>query len=137
MKGENDETLKTDDEKIEQICKIMEFELNNEVSQSMRVDRIGREQEGVPQMIEVQFNNMAVRDSFVKNSNKLKEAPEAWRCVYVKKDQHPVYISENNKLRTEMKKLKALPENKDKTVVIKDGKLTINGTKVDENLFFR
>ena len=88
-------------------------------------------------MVKIQFESMTVRDSFVKNAKKLKEAPETWKNVYVKKDQHPVYVSENNRLRVRMKKLQKLPENINKIIVIKDGKLTVNGTIVDENLFFR
>ena len=137
MDGENGDKLRNDEEKIIQLCKLMECEQDFRNLQGLRIDRIGREREGVPRMIKIQFPNVAARDGFVKNAKKLKEAPEIWSKVYVKKDQHPVYVGENNRLRTKMKKIKQMPENVDKTVIIKDGKLTVDGTIVDENLFFR
>ena len=79
---------------------------------------------------------MESRDGFVKNSKKLKEAPEVWKKVYIKKDQHPVYAAENNRLRKKMDNLRKLDENKEKEILIKDGKLTVQGNVVDQNLFF-
>ena len=52
-----------------------------------------------------------------------------------KKDQHPVYNAENNRLRTEMMILPKKPENKDKKIVISKGKLHVNDDIVDKNLF--
>ena len=137
MDGENNEKLVNDVEKIKQICRLMEYNIDDQEVEHLRIERIGREREGIPRMIKIQFQNMGKRDAFVKNSSKMKEAPEAWKKVYVKKDQHPVYVNENNRLRTKMKKLQNVPENANKTIIIKDGKLTVNGTIVDENLFFR
>ena len=103
----------------------------------LEIYRIGQEREGIPRMIKMEFDTMENRDAFLKNARKVKEAPEEWKKVYIKKDQHPVYVGENNRLRSKMKRLQKMPENKDKTILIKDGKLTVNGTPVDENLFFR
>ena len=87
-------------------------------------------------MIKIGFQSMNERDAFVKDSKKIKNAPEIWKKVYVKKDQHPVYVNENNRLRKKMTDLRKLPDNKDKEIVIKNEKLTINGNVVDQNLFF-
>ena len=135
MDGENGEKLESDMAKIQQICKFMEYNL--EELEHFDFNRIGPEREGIPRMVKVQFQNMVDRDAFVKNAKNLKDVPEVWEKVYVKKDQHPVYINENNRLRAKKKKLEKMPENANKTVTIKDGKLTINGTVVDQNLFFR
>ena len=54
----------------------------------------------------------------------------------MKKDLHPVIVQENNRLRIKKKNLQKLDENKDKVVKIEKGKLTIDGTMVDQNMFF-
>ena len=137
MSGDGNHELKSDMEKIQQICKFMEYDVDDRYLGSLKIYRIGQEREGIPRMIKMEFDTMENRDAFLKNARKLKEAPEEWKKVYIKKDQHPVYVGENNRLRSKMKKLQKMPENKDKTILIKDGKLTVNGTPVDENLFFR
>ena len=130
------EKLTNDIEKISQICNFMGSDLNEESLQNLDISRIGKVRDGMPRMIKIVFPSVNERDAFVKNSSKLKEAPETWKKVYIKKDQHPVYAAENNRLRRKMVDMRKLPENKDKEVIIKDGKLTINGTIVDKNLFF-
>ena len=87
-------------------------------------------------MIKVTFPNTEARNDFVKNSSKLKTASDLWKKVYVRKDQHPVYASENNRLRKKMGDLRRNPANANKVVALKDGKLTIDGNTVHHNLFF-
>ena len=128
--------LTNDIEKIHQICKFMEHNLDEDSIRNLDISRIGKKREGMPRMIKIVFPNMNERDAFVKNSSKMKNAPDIWKKVYIKKDQHPVYVAENNRLRKKMIDLRKLPENKDKEVFIKDGKLTVNGNTVDQNLFF-
>ena len=72
----------------------------------------------------------------MKNSKNLKEADETWKKVYIKKDEHPVYLSEKKRLRTKMLDLKKKPENDGKEIMIKEGKLTVDATVVDKNIFF-
>ena len=130
------ERLTNDLEKIQQICQFMEHHIQEQVLQNLKISRIGQERNGIPRMLKVEFADMKARDAFVKNSSKMKEAPEIWKKVYIKKDQHPVYVSENNRLRKKTSDLRKLPENAGKETFIKDGKLTINGSIVDQNLFF-
>ena len=131
---ENSMNLTNDLDKIRQICKIIDYNLNEELL--VNISRIGQVREGLPRMIKIIFSNKKDRDEFVKNSSKLKEAPDIWKKVYIKKDQHPVYIAENNRLRKKMVDLRKLHENKDKEILIKNGKLTVQGAVVDQNLFF-
>ena len=130
------EKLTSDIEKIRHICKLMEHNMDEESIQNLNINRIGQKREGMPRMIKIVFPNMNERDAFVKNSSKIKNAPDIWKKVYVKKDQHPVYVNENNRLRKKMVDLRKLPNNKDKEIFIKNGKLTIDGIVVDQNLFF-
>ena len=67
---------------------------------------------------------------------KLKNAPAVWGKVYIKKDEHPVYTAEYNRLCREFKKLKEKNENTNKTVAFKAGKIFIDGVIVDKNTFF-
>ncbi len=128
--------LTSDSEKIHQICKFMNYNMDIEAIERLDVSRIGKQREGFSRMIKIVFPNSNERDAFVKSSSKMKEAPEHWKKVYIKKDQHPVYVAENNRLRKKMNDLRKVPENKEKEVLIKDGKLMINGITVDQNLFF-
>ena len=129
-------TLTNDIDKIHQICQFMEHNISKEMINNLDISRIGKPREGIPRMVKIVFANMADRDAFTKNSSKMKGAPEIWKKVYIKKDQHPVYIAENNRLRKKMSDLRKIPENNDKEVIIKNGKLTINGAIIDQNLFF-
>ena len=129
--------LAGDTAKIKYLSKLMEEELNDENLENITISRIGKERTGMNRLIKVTFRNNNDRDSFVKNSNKLKAAPVVMKSVYVKKDQHPVYVAENNRLRAKMTKLRNEDKTKQKTITIKDGKLTVDGNVVDSNLFFR
>ena len=82
------------------------------------------------------MQSIQARDELLKNSNKLKNATEIWKKVYIKKDRHPVYVAENNRLRTKMMILRQKPENKDKKIVISNGKLYVNDDIVEKNSFF-
>ena len=87
-------------------------------------------------MIKIKCGSKENRNELTKNSNKLKEADETWKRVYIRKDEHPVYLAEKNRLRKKMLELKKVEENKTKEIIIKDGKLLMNGVVVDKNTFF-
>ena len=122
--------------KIKYIAKIMGNEMTDNDLQNITIARIGTLRDGMNRMTKLTFINQEKRDAFVKNSKQLKEAPEQFKKVYVKKDQHPVYIAENYRLRRKMNELRKVEGNDQKTITIKDGKLTIDGSVVDSNLFF-
>ena len=86
-------------------------------------------------MIKIKCGSKENRNELTKNSNKLKEADETWKRVYIRKDEHPVYLAEKNRLRKKMLELKKVEENKTKEIIIKDGKLLMNGVVVDKNTF--
>ena len=114
--------------------------MGNELSENslgnIEISRIGRPREGMDRMIKVSFPNTEARNDFVKNSSKLKAASDLWKKVYVRKDQHPVYANENNRLRKKVGVLRRDPANANKDIALKDGKLTVDGHTVDHNLFF-
>ena len=51
---------------------------------------------------------------FLKNTANLKDANEPWKRVFIKKDLHPVYVKENNRIRKKMYALKQDPANNNK-----------------------
>ena len=56
---------------------------------------------------------------------------------FYKKDLHPVYITENNRIRKKYCQLKEDPENVGKEIKIENGVHTVNQEAVDINTFFR
>ena len=133
-------SLEDDMSKIKYIAKLMEIETNEgtdeDIIRNITISRIGKPREGMHRMIKLVFLNMEDRNNFVKNSSKMKTAPDTWKRVYIKKDQHPVYANENNRLRKKLGTLRRDPINAEKAVILKDGKITVDGTMVDQNLFF-
>ena len=82
------------------------------------------------------LQNSGERDEFIKNTIKLKDAPEPWNKIYVKKDQHPVYLHENNRLRRRVATLKKTQGYENKEIKIIGGKLMVDNIVMDRNLFF-
>ena len=87
-------------------------------------------------MIKITLPSTEDRNALLEEVKTLKNAPEPWSKVYVKKDQHPTYIAENNRLRKKMKILKTNPDNQNKDIKIIKGKLLIDNEEVDGNTFF-
>lgn len=75
------------------------------------------------------------RDDVLKNTSKMKEAPEVFKKVYIKKDIHPVYADENKRLRSKMIELRKKPENKDKQIKIVKGDLMVDNEVVASSTF--
>ena len=128
--------LNDDVSKVRYVSRIMGNELSENSLDDIEIFRIGKPREGMERMIKVSFPNADARNEFVKNSSRLKTASDLWKNVYVRKDQHPVYASENNRLRKKMGTLRRDPANANKDIALKDGKLTVDGHTVDHNLFF-
>ena len=80
---------------------------------------------------------MEERDAFLANAPKLKDAPKAWGKVFLKKDQHPVYMAENKRLRKKLYDLKRIESNNNKDIKLIEGKLSIDGIEIDRNSFFQ
>ena len=79
------------------------------------------------------------RDKVLPLSSKLKSLPEPWSKVYVKKDLHPVYSKENQRIRKKRYDLQTQfnNNNEQREVKIVNGQLQVDGVTVDRNLFFR
>ena len=132
-----EDSLTNDEIKICHILDVMECKyFNQDMIKSLEIKRLGKQREGYNRTIKITCATKADRDEFVKNSKKLKEATDVFKKVYIKKDEHPVYVAENTRLRKHFKQLKDLDENKGKRVVFKDGKISIDGSVVDKNTFF-
>ena len=100
---------------------------------NLTVTRIGAERTGYKRIMKVIFSTNTERDEFLKNAEKLKSAPDPWNKVFIRKDQHKVYVDENNRLRSKARELR---KNTQKEVKIFKGKLLVDNIVVDQNLFF-
>ena len=128
--------LKTDKEKVRWLLQKMENETFNDRIENMDISRIGTERAGYNRVVKITLPSMDDRNEFLKNTSKMKDAPEPWKKVYIKKDQHPVYIAENNRLRKKVAELKKKPGYDQKEIKVYNGKLTVDNNEVDRNLFF-
>ena len=129
--------LKSDKEKIQWLLKKMENESFNDRMENMEVSRMGTARAGYNRVVKIVLPSMEDRNEFLKNTVKMKDTPEPWKKVYIKKDQHPVYIAETNRLRKKAADLRKRPGYEEKEVKVYNGKLTVDNDEVDRNLFFQ
>ena len=128
--------MENDIAKIHYLLKVTVNEhFSYEDIKEFKIVRLGAEKNGYNR-VKMVFSTAKKRDEFLKNSDKLKNINEPWSKIYLKKDQHPVYLAENNRLRRKKFDLKELPENETKEVKIVNGKLLVGGAVVDKNMFF-
>ena len=130
-------TLKTDVEKVNWILKITENHHFNGRTADLEMCRLGEEKAGFNRVLKIVLGDMEERNEFLKDSMKMKAAPAPWNKVFVKKDQHPVYLSENNRHRKKVSDLKKIQGNENKDIKIANGKVMVDNVIVDQNLFFR
>ena len=103
---------------------------------NLKIFRLGKERRGYNRFIKIVLSSVNDRDEFIKNTEKLKASPEPWNKVFIKKDQHPVYLSEYNRLRKKAYDLKKTAGNENKEIKIIKGELFVDNITVDKNLFF-
>ena len=103
---------------------------------NFNISRIGRERTGYNRAVKIVTGSKEERNEFTKNAKNLKNADDLWKKVYVRKDEHPVYLAERTRLRKKMEELKRNPDNRNKEITIKDGKLMVDSEVADENIFF-
>ena len=103
---------------------------------TMDISRMGVEKVGYNRVVKIVLPSVEVRNEFLKNTSKMKDCQDPWKKVYIKKDQHPVYLAENNRLRKKATELKKKPGYENKEIKIFNGKLTVDNNEVDRNLFF-
>ena len=83
--------------------------------------------------VKVVLANSSQRQRVLENTNKLKDAGDTMKRVYVKKDVHPLVRKELNRLREVEKKEKDKPENQGKNVRYdyKERKVYVDSVIVD------
>ena len=129
----NNNQLTTDDEKVSHIMSLVNCaDVTRDVE---NCSRIGKEEQGRTRMIKVKLSSKASREKVITNASQLRNKGEMWKKVFLKKDTHPVYVQETNRIRKKLKELSEDPVNKDK-VKLEDGRLLLDGKEVDRNLFF-
>ena len=136
IRTEND-SLRTDHEKIQWILTRTENSSFDDKIDDLDVSRLGAVKPGYNRAVKIILPTVAERDEFLKNTAKMKDAPEPWNKVYVKKDQHPVYAAENNRLRKRAAELRRVQGNENKDIKIQNGKVLMDNNIVDQNMFFR
>ena len=130
-------TLKNDYEKISHILRITENNyFSNDAIENPIMKRLVAEKAGYNRIIKITLPFTNDRNEFIKNSIKLKDSGEPWKKIFIKKDQHPVYLAENNRLRKKLHKLKQTAGYENKEIKIVDGKLLVDKIPIDKNSFF-
>ena len=127
--------LTNDDEKVKCLFDILEIppDTANPPVQ-FEVSRIGAPRNNATRLIKVDLKSKVRRDAVLQKASSLKNRQEPWKKVYVKKDLHPVYTKENQRIYAKMKNLRR--DNPDKDIKILKGALLVDGKKVDSNSFF-
>lgn len=124
--------LKDDNDKVKHILNVLDTDVN--AAHIRECNRIGQKKEGYTRLVKIKVTNKDQRKLILDNSAKLKQQAHL-KKVYIKKDTHPVYVQETNRLRHKMKALQAIPANKDKVKIV-DGNLEVDGVIIDKNTFF-
>ena len=131
------QAINSDIDKVQWLLKYMKnTKFPDEKIKNFKISRIGDPKEGYNRVMKIVLQSIDDRNNFLENTKTLKDAPDPFSKVYIKKDQHHTYVAENNRIRKKMKVLKSNPDNKDKDIKIIKGKLCVDGQKVDENIFF-
>ena len=105
---------------------------------SWEISRIGRPKEGSNRAVKIVTPSSDVREKVLSIASRLKSRPK-WTKVFIKKDLHPVYAKENQRIRKKRYELEThfSSNNEEKEVKIVKGALQVDGVTVDRNLFFR
>ena len=105
---------------------------------SWEISRIGRPKEGSNRAVKIVTPSSDVREKVLSIASCLKSRPK-WTKVFIKKDLHPVYAKENQRIRKKRYELEThfSSNNEEKEVKIVKGALQVDGVTVDRNLFFR
>ena len=105
---------------------------------SLEISRLGKEKRGSTRAVKIVMGSSDERDKVLSLAPKLKTSGEVWKKVYVKKDLHPVYVKENQRIRKKRNDLitKYKFNREDHDVNITRGELKVDGVTIDKNLFF-
>ena len=100
----NNIVLQNDREKVEKILALIQcnsFTANG--LERFQIERIGKRRDAHNRVVKIKLASSQERNDFMKNAKILKTLNEPWKLIYIKKDLHPVYVSENNRIRKEKK----------------------------------
>ena len=133
-----DASVETDRDKVQALVSVIQNPNETFDTESWRIERIGNPRPGFVRAIKIVTPSSEERDKLLRAAPKVKEQPEPWNKVYLKKDLHPVYSQENARIRKRRKELTDLHQADETppTIVIERGELKVNGITVDRNLFF-
>ena len=131
-------TLKSDHEKVTWLLKYLKSEhFTDQMIAEFSIQRLGKKREGFNRIVKIKLKSVKDRDAFLVNAPTLKNAPVAWGKVFIKKDQHPVYLAEDKRLRKKVYDLKQLEENVDKEIKLPNGKILFDGVIIDKKSFYQ
>ena len=135
--GNDVNCITTDTDKISALITSITHDEQFDVG-AWTISRIGRAREGSNRAVKITTSSMDERDKVLSMAPRLKSQP-TWTKVYVKKDLHPVYAKENQRIRKKRYDLatRFSSNNEEKEVKIVKGALLVDGVIVDKNLFFR
>lgn len=129
----NEVTLSNDNEKLHKLFELIGADFN-----PTETLRLGTQKPGKNRVIKVVLEDKNTRNDVTKKASKLKDLEEPWKKIYVNRDEHPVYRSENNRLRKKMNDFRKKPEfqeNARERVKIVKGELKADGKTIDKNTF--
>ena len=130
-------TLTTELEKVTWLLRYLKCEhFTEQMIAGFDLKRLGRKRDSFNRVLKVRLTSIEDRDAFLVTTPILKNAPKSLGKVFIKKDQHPVYLEENKRLRKKMYDLKKAEENQGKEIKFMVGKMSIDGVTVDKNSFF-
>ena len=135
---ESGTALDNDNEKMKVIIDAIKGNERFDVD-TWTISRIGRARDGSNRAIKIVTTSPDERDKVLSLASKLKTQPETWSKVYLKKDLHPVYAKENQRMRKKKYDLtqQFINNGEQHEVKIVKGQLQVDGNTVDRNLFFR
>ena len=131
----NGETLTNDEEKVKSLFNEMDVPGDTvDTDEELEISRIGTQKGNSIRLVKVNLKSKSKRDAVLEKSSTLKQKTAPWSKIYVKKDLHPVYTKENQRLYKKMKDLRT--KNPEKEIKIIKGVLLVDGKKEDTNMFF-
>ena len=131
---EGDVVYDNDNLKVIALFSMIEMDIPSNTT----IERLGKRNDNsnYKRIIKMKVNSKQNRDEILKKASKLKSKDAPWNSIYLMKDLHPSILQENNRLRIKKKNLQKLDEDKDKDIKIEKGCLIVDGTTVDQNMFF-
>ena len=133
----NNQTLSSDDDKITYILQHISATDALEDAENFQIKRIGRPNANYNRLIKLSVSTTQISENILTNAKKLKDAPPELGKIFIKKDQHPVLITERNRLLKKKSVLQKKPENAGKDIKLIKGELLMNGEIIDRNMFFQ